>query len=573
MPKTEGLHELYYEHICSITSKTDVLESDITGNGFVINLKRKWCDLFLLSYEDKRTRNYYTSSHAIRLERLRQFRHCIYRIHPFSKFRNFWDFLIVNVFLCNKILQHHNTSVILVTNTIIPYYIGIFFEFIIILDLFVNMNTGYVDSESREIILDLKKGLVRYFSTKLFIHVASAIPVQVIIFLKYGRNSYCSLCKANILISVLRLLSIIGLYRVYETTTYCNRNRKSLKAIHLHNFLRIILISFFTMLQIVNFSDTVSLLYILVNDDIDRSSHYGYLLKMSYKSSNSISSYKKIAYEFLRVCKSLVLFSVRPLKKTYYLDLIFSLMAHLIANIFYVWCLLECYDFFCCYKYTNDHIIMNVKSSADLVKSRKLPEKVYQRVVKYYKSNLSKMTVVKWQNCLYRSLPDILQREIMLSCYRGYIMRIPYFCDWPVSVIEDIVVMLKEKIYLANDIVAELISLVVAVVVASPTPGGGGGHKHVTIHVPYKIHTIHHHHVSKVHVPVHVPVIKEVQVIKEVPIIKHVPVPIVKHVPFPVVKHVEVEKKVIVPVHHHEHHEHHEEEQHGWEGEALHGWN
>ncbi|XP_062531058.1 uncharacterized protein LOC101743858 isoform X6 [Bombyx mori] len=219
----------------------------------------------------------------------------------------------------------------------------------------------------------------------------------------------------------------------------------------------------------------------------------------------------------------------------------------------------------------------------------------------------------------------------MLSCYRGYIMRIPYFCDWPVSVIEDIVVMLKEKIYLANDIVAEpwiqgdgliivdagelavysvddeetahlidgdyfgelslitdkevrtsyvvtitdsqLISLVVAVVVASPTPGGGGGHKHVTIHVPYKIHTIHHHHVSKVHVPVHVPVIKEVQVIKEVPIIKHVPVPIVKHVPFPVVKHVEVEKKVIVPVHHHEHHEHHEEEQHGWEGEALHGWN
>ncbi|XP_021207995.2 uncharacterized protein LOC101743858 isoform X4 [Bombyx mori] len=381
MPKTEGLHELYYEHICSITSKTDVLESDITGNGFVINLKRKWCDLFLLSYEDKRTRNYYTSSHAIRLERLRQFRHCIYRIHPFSKFRNFWDFLIVNVFLCNKILQHHNTSVILVTNTIIPYYIGIFFEFIIILDLFVNMNTGYVDSESREIILDLKKGL----------------------------------------------------------------------------------------------------------------------------------------------------------------------------------------------------------------------------------------------------------REIMLSCYRGYIMRIPYFCDWPVSVIEDIVVMLKEKIYLANDIVAEpwiqgdgliivdagelavysvddeetahlidgdyfgelslitdkevrtsyvvtitdsqLISLVVAVVVASPTPGGGGGHKHVTIHVPYKIHTIHHHHVSKVHVPVHVPVIKEVQVIKEVPIIKHVPVPIVKHVPFPVVKHVEVEKKVIVPVHHHEHHEHHEEEQHGWEGEALHGWN
>ncbi|XP_063838053.1 uncharacterized protein LOC135087145 [Ostrinia nubilalis] len=115
-----------------------------------------------------------------------------------------------------------------------------------------------------------------------------------------------------------------------------------------------------------------------------------------------------------------------------------------------------------------------------------------------------------------------------------------------------------------------LVAVLVAVVVASPTPGGGGHHKHVTIHVPYKVHTIHHHHVSKVHVPVHVPVVKEVQVIKEVPVVKHVPVHVVKHVPVPVIKKVEVEKKVYVPVH--THHEH-VEEHHGWEGESLsHGW-
>ncbi|XP_059055336.1 mantle protein-like [Achroia grisella] len=117
-----------------------------------------------------------------------------------------------------------------------------------------------------------------------------------------------------------------------------------------------------------------------------------------------------------------------------------------------------------------------------------------------------------------------------------------------------------------------LVGLFVVVVVASPTPGGHGGHhKHVKIHVPYKVHTIHHHHVSKVPYPVHVPVVKEVQVVKEVPIVKHVPVPVVKHVPVPVIKKVEVEKKVYVPVHHHEHHV---QEEHGWEGESLsHGWN
>lgn len=66
--------------------------------------------------------------------------------------------------------------------------------------------------------------------------------------------------------------------------------------------------------------------------------------------------------------------------------------------------------------------------------------------------------------------------------------------------------------------------------------------KHVVIKVPYHVHTVHHHHVEKVHVPVikkevvHVPVIK-----KEI-------------------VHVPVIKKEYVHVHdehHHDIHEHH----------------
>lgn len=74
--------------------------------------------------------------------------------------------------------------------------------------------------------------------------------------------------------------------------------------------------------------------------------------------------------------------------------------------------------------------------------------------------------------------------------------------------------------------------------------------EHHTIHVPYKVHTVHHHHVQKVAVPV----------VKHVPVYKEVHVPIYKEVP---VHHVHHEE--IVPLHVHEdHHDYHHDFHKGW---------
>nr|XP_050869291.1 solute carrier family 26 member 10-like isoform X2 [Vespula vulgaris] len=88
------------------------------------------------------------------------------------------------------------------------------------------------------------------------------------------------------------------------------------------------------------------------------------------------------------------------------------------------------------------------------------------------------------------------------------------------------------------------------VALASPVPGHHG-HSHHVIHVPYHVHTVHHHHVKKIHVPVHH--VKKVPVPVPIPIHHvekvHVPVPVVEkvHVPVPVVEKVHV--PVHVPVH------------------------
>jgi hypothetical protein len=53
--------------------------------------------------------------------------------------------------------------------------------------------------------------------------------------------------------------------------------------------------------------------------------------------------------------------------------------------------------------------------------------------------------------------------------------------------------------------------------------GGGGddGHKSINVDIPYKIHTVHHHHVQKF------PVYKKI----EVPVIKEIKVPFPVHFP------------------------------------------
>ncbi|XP_034181447.1 uncharacterized protein LOC117604930 [Osmia lignaria lignaria] len=97
--------------------------------------------------------------------------------------------------------------------------------------------------------------------------------------------------------------------------------------------------------------------------------------------------------------------------------------------------------------------------------------------------------------------------------------------------------------------IALIVFGILAVALSSPVPGYHGSYHHVKVHVPYHVHTVHHHHVKKV--PVHV--VEKVPVPVPIPIhhVKKVAVPVPVHhvekvhVPVPIVEKVHVP----VPVH------------------------
>ncbi|XP_013199462.2 cyclic nucleotide-gated cation channel alpha-3-like [Amyelois transitella] len=57
---------------------------------------------------------------------------------------------------------------------------------------------------------------------------------------------------------------------------------------------------------------------------------------------------------------------------------------------------------------------------------------------------------------LSRHLPEVLKHEILWHSYSRLINRIPYFTDWPIELIEKLVIMEKQLIYLEHDLIADV---------------------------------------------------------------------------------------------------------------------
>ncbi|PZC77687.1 hypothetical protein B5X24_HaOG203054 [Helicoverpa armigera] len=212
----------YYHHTCLIIPEQDVLEADISGTGFASRIARWWTDLFLLSYTSGRSTGFYNSTHAMRIERFKHFRKYKSRIHPMSKFRNFWDCLILHVFIINKILFRFTSTFIYDDLSIGLFYLGAFLELIIIVDLYVTLKTGYINHETKRVVLDAERCLVNFCKTKLFIHYVSAIPLHWFLLLKYGSNVSCGLCKAKANKFMSQKYGPNSLHVAFDVSRICN---------------------------------------------------------------------------------------------------------------------------------------------------------------------------------------------------------------------------------------------------------------------------------------------------------------------------------------------------------------
>ncbi|CAG4977723.1 unnamed protein product [Colias eurytheme] len=447
--------ESYYDHACLIMHEKDVVDLELSGKSSMTNLRKWWYDWFLLSYTDERAQTFYTSTHALRMARAKQF--YIYKssIHPLSKFRKFWDYFIVLVVVVNMLMFYHSTSITYGNWEWQTYIFNVGLDFVLFLDIYINMRTGYIHDNSKRIILNSRKVMIYYASTKLFAHALGSIPLEGILFLRYGANINCAICKANKFVAVLELLCIFRFYRLFDATSRWGMDKRCIKTCCFLKFLRISILGFISMVIFMHVSDIISVLTVIQTGKLDSRSYYASVLDIKYGSDTPPPNSVFYCLEFARICKSFLLFSFSLIPRTYFPDKMTALVAYLIAMIFYMWSIVECYIFLSINKFPQEQMLTCVDRTMTLVRWRKLSDSFSRKLMRYFRFNMTKLTITEKQNGIYKSLPKSLKRDIAISCYSRMIIRIPYFAEWPTEVIEEMVMLLQEEIYLEGDMVAE----------------------------------------------------------------------------------------------------------------------
>ncbi|XP_053607949.1 potassium/sodium hyperpolarization-activated cyclic nucleotide-gated channel 2-like isoform X2 [Plodia interpunctella] len=361
------------------------------------------------------------------------------------------------------------TSLIACTLPLIAYYLAILMELFMILDIFINTRTGYIDSVHRKVVLEEDMAFKHYCCTKLCFHVLSSIPVVFITFLRYGNNIECTICKANHFICMISFLTIFTTFRVYELSSYWNLKAVTTTKTTVCHFLRVGVIITLVVIQFVHYSDTVSLIT-LMNNPVNVSLsllnydfyHIMFIMKYTAESNNSDSFYMNA--QFWR----LVSFMSRPNYDTVWEDdggdyKFSTVLPHPLAKflkytllaICWYWVLVELYLYITQDKYYDSEICMKRDYLMNLVKTLQLPDSTSLKVKQYFGFEAAKLKLIEHKHGLYRALPKALKDEISWHCRRN-LVRIPYFSNWPKEIIEKIVMLVKQRIYLREDMIAEV---------------------------------------------------------------------------------------------------------------------
>ncbi|KAL3272598.1 hypothetical protein HHI36_014068 [Cryptolaemus montrouzieri] len=195
-------------HECSLSLAEDPL-SVYLNDGPCVLLRRKFKQMFLISETLNKTKMVFRSSLRIGMEKQRHLRYFYWTIHPFSKFRFYWEIFMGFIFLTTMIympLYGINVLNPLTERWSNKYYHCL--NLICIFDVIVTFFTGYLDKNSETVVLNLRQVFKHYLFGYLIFDITASIPLTYFLF--YAGYKYDDwYWTMNRYVRVLRLFTAI----------------------------------------------------------------------------------------------------------------------------------------------------------------------------------------------------------------------------------------------------------------------------------------------------------------------------------------------------------------------------
>lgn len=222
------------KHTCHLDVELDI---------FYLAIKRSWRRFFIADPECAYTQDILRSQFMIKSERIRHFLSYEYTISPLSRFRRYWEILMISTFLLFFIFQPVHVAFVYGTFKDSNFrhwmrYFGTFMDVIFFLDIGLNFFTGFRRSKNEEIELDLKKIGTKYVKGYFLIDFLSSIPFYSVIPIRKFFTFYDCIIHSvyynSCLADVLDVLKMLKLFRFPTFIFYINNLFKRLRWRHFH---------------------------------------------------------------------------------------------------------------------------------------------------------------------------------------------------------------------------------------------------------------------------------------------------------------------------------------------------
>ncbi|KAL3274166.1 hypothetical protein HHI36_015580 [Cryptolaemus montrouzieri] len=428
---TPGYDGLYWTvkrikgHKCNLVEEVEPVAKFIKS-GWFVPFRRTLKNYLTVSEKNPMTKAHLKSTYRIRLENMRHLDKFYCMIHPFSDGRFYWDTTMLVVYT----LQLQAVPILIIASddltTAPSYWISllIFLNAFCLLDIIISFFSGYYDEHEQKIVLSptmvAKKYALTYFFFDLF--------------------------------AVFQTNYIAALTGLFDQQWYYNIQW---------------LFRFARMRTILKYSDGYGVRWNLPRYTFRTAAYmniciilflWGMLLNILMRYVDNVltydGTYKSNMIVVLEMVQSIFLVKVPEsmASQPWYAKIInlALLFAGLFLQMFIAAQILQIYISRNISNNKYNHLINQIEA---YTRFKQVPHQVNNRIKSYVKFKFQK-TVFK-EKTILETLSSSLRNEITWHLCQNFITRLDIFKDMPPNVMMKIVMLLKQEIYLPNDVVVQ----------------------------------------------------------------------------------------------------------------------